>query len=446
MNTDSRRRRLKHFIIGLSALDSTRLLNASLRIVPMLAKLLLTFYAGRYLPLEELGTYGLVFAAVMILSSLLGQSFTYVIVREIVDVTPSEALVKMRDQLALYCLNYAALAAIVLLFSAMGFEPLRPSVLWLAVLLTAVEGIGSAVWNNMNALRQQVWSNVIFCVRSSVWIPPVIILGLYEPSFRNASVLLWGWACAGLTSFALVCYLWRQMPWNELIFSSVDWGWIVSGVRRSFPVWIGAVGLAAGIYFDRFIVERFLNLAEVGVITFYGTFTNALLALLQAGVLSFALPGLIGRYRGEEYQAFVSEAGQTIVQAAIVAAGAAFCFAALVPVLGLLTQRSAFTDYLGVFWVMLIGVWLRVAAEAFQTVLFSSHQDKPIWLGNLLFLVPAIGGNAILVPVLGLMGVGISSILSGAFLLCWRGVYVHSLVNRLSASQQNGRQPLSSTS
>lgn len=428
-----------------SRIDRTRLINMILRVVPMASKLLLTFYAGRYLPLDDLGTYGLVFAAVMILTSLLGQSFTYVVIREIVDVAPAEALKKIRDQLVLYGINYGALALTVCLFTLLNFEPLPTGVLWLVVILTTLEGVGSVLWNDMNAMRQQVWANVIFCIRSGLWVPPVVLLGIWEPSLRNVSLILWGWTGGCLASFVLVFYLWRGMPWSELARSSVDWHWISNGVRRSFPVWIGALGLATGIYLDRFIIERSLSLADVGVITFYGTFTNALIALLQAGVLAFAVPGLVRRYRDQEHEAFATEARQTVLHASVVAAVAAFCFAVLVPVLGILTQRPTLIDHLGVFWVMLVGVWFRAAAEALQIVLFACHQDKPIWLGNLLFLIPAIGANAALIPLLGLMGAALSSVLAGAFLLGWRGIYARAAVDQRAFVKQDGRYPLSNT-
>jgi len=414
----------------LRQVGSAKIANTALRIVPMLAKLLLTVYAGRYLPFEDLGIYGIVFAAVMILNSLLGQSFSYVIVRELVDATPSEALNKMRDQLVLYGLNYALLAAIVVASTAVGFQPLPQNVLWFIVVLTSLEGIGAAVWSNMNAMHQQVWANAVFFVRSGLWVVPAVLLGLWDVSFRSASIILWSWVWGCVLSLLLVCYIWRYLPAGEILRSPVDWRWIFRGVSKSFPVWVGTIGLAAGVYVDRFVVQRFLSLTEVGVITFYGTFTNALIALLQAGVIAFAMPRLVRYHRERDNSAFKSEARRTIFQAAVSAAAVAICLALVVPALSLLTQRAALIAHLGVFWLMLLGVWLRGTAESLQTVLFSSHNDKPIWVGNLLFLLPAIGGNALLVPILGLSGVGISAIISGAFLLGWRGKFVYPLVGR----------------
>jgi hypothetical protein len=53
-------------------------------------------------------------------------------------------------------------------------------------------------------------------------------------------------------------------------------------------------------------------------------------------------------------------------------------------------------------------------------VLFARNQDRAIWLGNLLFLVPAFGCNALFVPFFGLAGIGYGSIAAAAFLMIWR--------------------------
>ncbi len=97
-----------------------------------------------------------------------------------------------------------------------------------------------------------------------------------------------------------------------------------------------------------------------------------------------------------------------------------------VPLFGYLFNRQAFVDYMGTFWLMLLGTWLRANAETFSNILFARHQDRAIWLGNLLFLIPALGGNLVLVPLLGFKGIGFSTIAASAFILAWRWHYVRS--------------------
>src|ERR1700724_4425783 len=90
----------------------TRFLNTLLRLTTLSAKLGLTLYMGLYLSLPDIGTYGLVFGVVMILTTVLGVRFDYIISRDLVRTTPVVAVTKMRDQMLFYIMNYFALALI----------------------------------------------------------------------------------------------------------------------------------------------------------------------------------------------------------------------------------------------------------------------------------------------------------------------------------------------
>jgi len=81
-------------------------------------------------------------------------------------------------------------------------------------------------------------------------------------------------------------------------------------------------------------------------------------------------------------------------------------------------------EYAYVFWLMLAGTWLRSNADMLYLVLFARHQDRAIWLGNLLFLIPSFSCNALFVPFIGLAGIGYGTIASAAFLFLWRAWYV----------------------
>jgi O-antigen/teichoic acid export membrane protein len=92
--------------------------------------------------------------------------------------------------------------------------------------------------------------------------------------------------------------------------------------------------------------------------------------------------------------------------------------------LGRSFHRPQFVDNAPVLWLMMAGMWIRCNAETLYQVLFARHQDRAIWLGNMLFLVPALVCNTVLVPLVGFIGIGYSAIISSVFLLLWRGFHV----------------------
>jgi O-antigen/teichoic acid export membrane protein len=73
------------------------------------------------------------------------------------------------------------------------------------------------------------------------------------------------------------------------------------------------------------------------------------------------------------------------------------------------------------FWLILVAVWIRGNADTFYYVLYARGQDKPLWLGDTLYLLPVTAANLALVPWLGLSGVGYSAIIGASFLLLWLG-------------------------
>jgi O-antigen/teichoic acid export membrane protein len=81
-------------------------------------------------------------------------------------------------------------------------------------------------------------------------------------------------------------------------------------------------------------------------------------------------------------------------------------------------------EYTGTLWLMLIGVWIRSNADTLYYILFSRHQDRAIWLGDLMYLIPSFGCNALLVPLIGFKGIGLSAIISSSYLIVWRGWHV----------------------
>ena len=92
----------------------------------------------------------------------------------------------------------------------------------------------------------------------------------------------------------------------------------------------------------------------------------------------------------------------------------------VVPLLGPLFGRPQYTDHASVLWLIIVGMWLRCNADTLYQVLFARHQDRAIWLGDLLYLLPALICNLLLVPLLGLSGIGYAAILSALSIFSWR--------------------------
>jgi O-antigen/teichoic acid export membrane protein len=401
-----------------------RFLTTLLRLATLAAKLGLTLYMGLYLSLQDIGTYGLVFGAVMILTTTLGFRFDYIVSRELVRIAPAAALVKMRDQTLFYLANYLVAALVMIVVAQAGVTGIGARPLLYIFALTITDSYANLTYVNMNSMEQPLLANMLYFIAGGLWCVLAVGLGIVAPSFRNVDTVLTAWILGNLLFFAATFWTWRKMPWHELLGKKVNWEWIKKGVKKSSLIWLGTLGIMTGSYIDRFVLAHFLGLEIVGVAAFYFSFAAAILTLVQTGVLSFIFPRLVALHREGDRTGFRHEmrqaTGHVALFAGLIAAGVNIA----VPLLGQSFHRPQFVDNAPVLWLMTAGIWIRCNAETLYQVLFARHQDRAIWLGNMLFLVPALLCNAVLVPLIGFSGVGYSAIISSLFLLLWRGWHV----------------------
>lgn len=391
----------------------------------MLAKMGLTIYMGRYFSLADIGAYGLVVGTTTILSVVMGQDLIYVVSRDIVGTDPATALHKMRDQAVLYGLNYLALAAVILALNALHIVDVSPRIMTFTLMLTILESLGTVTYFNLNSLNLQVRANALFFIRSGLWVFPVVGLCMIDPAMRNVETVLTGWIIGAGTSLLMTLWLWREMPWKKVMPRPVNWQWIGSGIKTSSLIWLGMMGLTSGTFIDRFVVEHYLTIEDVGVLTFYFSFTNALLTLMQSGIAAFSTPRLIKHHREQAFDEFHKVSRHASRQISIGAGVVAIGLGVAVPLISYFLGRNAFVTDTPVFLFMLLATWMRANADMKNNILFARHQDRAIWLGNMLFLIPALGGNLLLVPLFGLNGIGYSALIAASFLFSWRRWHEH---------------------
>lgn len=411
-------------MIKLKSTHISQIANTLLRLATLGAKLGFTLYMGRFLSFADMGTYGLAFGTVMITTMLLGGSLDYVVSREIVDVTPPVALARMRDQAAFYSLNYLALGLVMGALAVSGVTGISGGVMTMIFVLAVIESVANMTYWNMTSLGHPLLANLLLFIRSGAWALVIAFMGILIPSLRNAEIILLSWIVGTSTSLVVTLWAWRHLPWRSLRTIPVDWPWIRKSVKKCFFIWIGMVGLTAGSYVDRFVVAANLNLDLAGVVTFYSSFTVALLTLVQSGILSFTYPRLILSYRRKDSAAFWHEVWKSAWHVAVFAGIIGVIIGVCVPLIGRFFHRQLLVDETTTLWLMLFGMWMQSNAMTLYYILFARHQDRAIWLGNLLYLIPAFGGNAILVPIFGFIGIGYGSVIANAFLLLWRLWYV----------------------
>ena len=244
---------------------------------------------GRYLSLTEVGIYGLVSGSVTILMTVIGFRLDYIVSRELVGATPAAAMLKMRDQAVVNFIGYGVLLGGMLAFSRTFLPGVDTGYLVFIFLLSVLENFAANTFANMTSLGFPLSANVVYFIRSALWVFPVIFLGLGTPRLRSTLVILVAWTSGIVISLIVTIWAGRRMPWHLAWHSLIDWQWVRVSLAKCSLIWIGSIGITSSFFIDRFFVAGFLGLDLAGVSTFYASFAAALYALVAKWGFGFCI-------------------------------------------------------------------------------------------------------------------------------------------------------------
>jgi len=393
-------------------------LSFLLRLASLVGKFGLSIYMARYLSLDDLGLYGLIFSLTMVAVVLYGGRIDYDLVRQIPKMNKQENYGLLRDQSIFFALNYIFTAPILLF----GQHLLRESwaLLSLVSLICWLESYSNLLFVNTTFLGKPILANIAFFVRSGLWSIIVIVAGLAFPPARNLWFVLASWAIGTGLSIALNLWFLEVRYWPGARAVAVDWARIRTALGRSFPIWIGSVGLVGGSYLDRFVVGAFLDMKAVGLTTFYTSFTAAVVMLVSTSILSVVAPKLVddaAQRRATEYNQELRRAGFNVAAlSAVLCVAISIC----VPHLASAMHKPEIAENVLALWLLMAATLVRLIAETAFCGLYARHKDREIWIGNGIFLFVSLLLNLVLVPLFGLTGLGISSIVASGILLALR--------------------------
>jgi O-antigen/teichoic acid export membrane protein len=148
--------------------------------------------------------------------------------------------------------------------------------------------------------------------------------------------------------------------------------------------------------------------------------------LVESGALIFSAPKMVEFHKNKKTESFWKEAKSALLQIGIGVALLSLALSIFVPILGYFMGKPAFLDNIHTFWLLLFATWINSLSLVLHYVLFAQHRDKPIWTGNILFVIPVIMGNMFFVPHFGFIGIGYSAIISALLLILWRGWFIRS--------------------
>jgi O-antigen/teichoic acid export membrane protein len=267
-----------------------RLIPVSLRLSTLGLRFVLIFLLARYLPISDVGLYGLFTATVSYVLYPLGFDFYTYATRQIMRGDRARWRVFVTSQMAFAaCLFVVMMPMLVGLFAA-GLLPWS-LVGWFFVILP-LEYLGLEIDRLLIAMSDQVGASVVLFVGGALNPLTAIPLLWAAPTLRHLSTVLATWAAYDVVALGVGSSLVMRAT-TGADRPTIDWNWVRVGVRASLPFLAGTVCLRALFTVDREVVKVFSDLSVLGAYTFYMSIGAGMTSVLYSGVQQFAYPHLV---------------------------------------------------------------------------------------------------------------------------------------------------------
>lgn len=281
--------------------NQIRGLNVALRAATLVSRFLFIFFLARLLEPAQVGLYGLVTAAIGYSLYLLGFDFYTYTTREVLKHERHEWGGLLKNQGALSLVLYAIFIPTLCLIFIKGLLPWR-LVGWFFALLI-LEHLNQELSRLLIAISQQLLTSILLFVRQGTWAIAITALMAVEPSTRSLDYVFGAWTVAGVVAVGVGVFKIAQLEFGDW-HKSIDWRWILKGLKISIPFLVATLAIRGIFTLDRYWLQSLGGLEIVGAYVLFMGIGGTLMAFLDASVFAFSYPGLIGAYQKKQPELF----------------------------------------------------------------------------------------------------------------------------------------------
>lgn len=274
-------------------------------------------------------------------------------------------------------------------------------------LLSAIilfEIFGQELGRYLLMLSRPIASNVLQFLRGAAWMPIPITLFLVQDSTGAIEKVLWSWLAGSVTACMFGFWSIRGflVPLHRF---SLDW--LAEAFRSSRHYFAVALLTQVQYYSDRFVVQYFMGEQHVGVLSFYQSFANTMIAFVQTGVVSIMLPRLVLAAHRDDLAAERSTRRSMFLWGGALAAGISVSLGIGMPFLLEQMNKAAYFPALPVFYILLLGNLVLVGGTVVHLSLYARRRDAEL-MRIALFVVPiGLMMNMVAVPLFGIAGAAV---------------------------------------
>jgi len=272
---------------------SYRVKNVFLRMFSMGIRLLLVVFLAKLLTPGELGSFGIMSAALAFNILLIGADYYVYSNREILSVSSKlERGRVIQGQITAYALLYFCVIPIqILLFVFFEWKDMG----WFLLLLIT-EHIGQELVRLLVVFNRQLTSSIVLFIRSALWVIIVLPILYFIQDARDINTVYAAWAIGGLLAILYgVIEIKRHIKiTREFRIDSLE---LKKGLKLGGFFLIATLSIKAIFYLDKIIIDSNLGLEELGGYVFYMTIVIGAFSIIDPMIFSFIYPNMTKNYQ-----------------------------------------------------------------------------------------------------------------------------------------------------
>lgn len=279
-----------------------RLINIVLRFANLVGKFLLMMFLVKYLAVEDVGLYGLLASLISLFTLVIGGDFYIYAHREyfngvkITDVITNQII-------ATLILYIIIIPAIVIYFLNSNIPKYY---IYEFIALVILEHISAEIYRWYEVVGRPLTSSIILLIKSSLWVLIIVCIFLINNDLKKIEIvfLLWILGCVLSIIYGLVVVR-RSII---IKFEKFDYKWIIKGFKLSVYFIVGTFALRMLFTLDRYAIERYINLHELGIYVFIMSISSTIMTFFDASIFSYNYPLLMKNVnKRKEFKEIIKE-------------------------------------------------------------------------------------------------------------------------------------------
>ncbi len=394
------------------------LITMLLRMATLGGKFVLLIILSRYLPVEDVGAYGLMVSITALAQFAFGYELYHYTTREIVTATPVNQVRMIKWQGLCHLFAVMVFAPFFLLCFALGFAPWQ--YLGWFIALAILELLAQETYRFLICSKKPLSAAIALFIRGGLWsyiVAALFLAGVITPSIEYVWI---AWISGVLLSISFAFFGFRKLPWAKGKIAPIDRLWIKNGAKTSSFFFLSGICTLLIQNADIFILNKLHGLSDVGVYVFFATLAKSIQSLVYSATTMIYLPDLTRSYKEGnmvEYQIFKKRHSKSVIIISI--AVSIVAVAAINPLLWL-TGKDDYIKNIHLFWLLVPAVAMYSISDIPHLSLYVAGKDKLLLLSTAITLIFCIVLDIILIHLFSFTGAAIALLSSFIFMFLFK--------------------------